>query len=113
VLAMNEERGAEWIAVHNVYLEYGVDLGVPGLVLFLMVLAGCLKNVRAVQRKTKPVPALREFFYLAGGVEGSLIAFALGAMFHPVAYNFPFYYLAGLSIAATAMFEAGAAKRSL
>ena len=31
VLAMNRERGAEWTQVHNAYLQYGVDLGIPGM----------------------------------------------------------------------------------
>ena len=35
VLALNRERGPTWRMVHNVYLQYAVDLGVPGLLLFL------------------------------------------------------------------------------
>src|SRR5262245_5225131 len=34
-LALNAEVGPTWTVVHNVYLQYGVDLGLPGLGLFL------------------------------------------------------------------------------
>src|SRR2546422_57672 len=38
-LALNDERGQTWTTIHNVYLEYAVELGIPGLVLFLILLA--------------------------------------------------------------------------
>src|SRR5262249_14472309 len=49
-LALNEERGPLWTVVHNVYLEYAVELGIPGLVLFLWLLANCFKATLNVQR---------------------------------------------------------------
>ena len=33
ILAMNAQRGDDWTQVHNAYLQYAVDLGVPGVVL--------------------------------------------------------------------------------
>lgn len=105
-LALNEERGPYWLPVHNVYLEYAVDLGIPGLVLFLLLLVGCIKAARSVQHRSVDVPALRELFYLARGIEISLIAFAVAALFYPVAYHFYFYYMGGLAIAVRATYEA-------
>jgi probable O-glycosylation ligase (exosortase A-associated) len=99
MLALNEERGPLWRGVHNVYLEYAAELGLPGLTLFLMLLAGCVKSVVLVQRRSSGVPSLREVFYLAEGIQISLIAFAVAALFHPVAYLFYFYYIAGLAVA--------------
>lgn len=105
ILALNEERGATWRAVHNVYLEYAVDLGIPGLVLFLLLLVGCIQNASFVQQGTARAPALRELFCLAEGIQISLIAFAVAAPFHPVAYHFYFYYIAGLAVAIKAVYE--------
>ena len=34
-LALNELRGAFWTSVHNAYLNFGVDLGLPALLLYL------------------------------------------------------------------------------
>ena len=52
VLAINEELGPTWSPVHNVYLQYAVDLGLPGLTLFLLLFFYCLKSVRAACRLT-------------------------------------------------------------
>jgi len=113
ILALNEERGHYSVPVHNVYLEYAVELGILGLVLFLMLLAGCMKSTMSVQRRSAGVPALRELFYLAEGIQTSLIAFAVAALFHPVAYHFYFYYMAGLAIAVSAAYETESSNAAL
>jgi probable O-glycosylation ligase (exosortase A-associated) len=105
VLALNEERGPYWLNVHNVYLQYAVDLGIPGLVLFLILLVTCIKSASRVRQCSAPVPAFRELFYLAEGIQVSLIAFAVAAAFHPVAYHFYFYYMAGLAVAVKVVHE--------
>jgi O-antigen ligase len=99
-LAMNEERGDTWTKIHSVYLEYAVDLGLPGLLLFLLLLLSCLKRVRSVRHRSATVPRLHELSFLAEGIEISLLAFAVSALFSPVAYHFYFYYVAGLTLAA-------------
>jgi O-antigen ligase len=104
-LALNEERGPAWIVIHNVYLEYAVELGIPGLILFLILLARSIKNASFVQQRSAPVPAFRELFYLAEGIQISLIAFAVAALFGPVGYQLYFYYMAGLAVAVKAVYE--------
>ncbi len=107
ILALNELRGASWKKVHNVYLEYATDLGVPGLILFLVVLAGCVRSAGLVMRRTARTPPMRDLFLLAEGIQVSLVAFAIAALFHPVAYHFYFYYMAGLALAARAACDGG------
>jgi putative inorganic carbon (HCO3(-)) transporter len=102
MLALNEIRGASWKNVHNVYLELATDLGIPGLILFLTVLVGCVRSVRFVMRQTAASPRMRDLFLLAEGLQVSLVVFAIAAVFHPVAYQFYFYYMAGLALAARA-----------
>jgi O-antigen ligase len=108
ILALNEARGAIWKKVHNVYLEYAVDLGLPGLLLFLAILGGCFRSTALVMRRTADRPAWRDLFLLAEGIQVSLAVFAVAALFHPVAYHFYFYYMAGLALAARAVCEAEA-----
>ena len=43
--------------------------------------------------------ALRDAGIVAGGVQAALIAFAVAAFFHPVAYQFYFFCIAGLALA--------------
>ncbi|MFL6655521.1 MAG: O-antigen ligase family protein [Sulfurifustis sp.] len=111
VLALNEVRGARWTEVHNAYLQYAVDLGIPGLILFLLLLRACLKSVGRVQRMAQ-ASAAADLYWLAGGIRVSLIAFAVAAPFHPAGYHFYFYYIAGLAVAAGAIADRGARERA-
>jgi hypothetical protein len=100
VVALNEVRGPRWLQVHNVYFELAVDLGLPGLVLFLLLFYGVFKAVASSQRRLAHVPALRDLFHLNEALQVSLIVFAVSGFFYPVAYHFYFYYMAGLALAA-------------
>jgi len=99
ILALNETHGAHWKEVHNVYLEYGADLGLPGLVLFLALFWSCWSRARRAQRDAAGVPGREDLFQHGVAVEASLVAFAVAGMFHPVGYNFYFYIIAGLAVA--------------
>ena len=95
ILAMREARG-EWRQVHNVYLEHAIDLGLPGLAIFLALLMCCIQSVARIQRRgVSP-----ELSSLAEGIQIGLIAYSVAAMFHPVSYHYYFYYIAGLALAA-------------
>jgi putative inorganic carbon (hco3(-)) transporter len=99
VLALNEQRGPTWREVHNVYLQYAVDLGIPGLALFLALFVALFRTAGRVRRDARANLAHRPLATIAGGVQAALIAFAVAAFFHPVAYQFYFFGVAGLALA--------------
>jgi O-antigen ligase len=99
ILAMNESRGDDWVSVHNAFLEYAVDLGIPGLVLFVWLYITCVRSARKVERQALAKPAAHDLAALAGGVRIALLAFAVAACFHPIAYQFYFFSIGGLAIA--------------
>jgi O-antigen ligase len=104
-LALNEARGAAWVPVHNVYLEYATDLGLPGLLLFLLLLGSCLRKATQIVQRMKSSAAPWDFRCIAQGVQMTLVAFVVAGFFHPVAYHFHFYYAAGLSVALAVVWE--------
>ena len=100
ILVMNDERGIDtWRRVHNAYLQYGVDLGLPGLLMFVWLHLTCYRTARAVEQRAAATPPLRDLQPLATGVKMSLLAFGVAAMFHPIAYQFYFFSVAGLAVA--------------
>lgn len=100
MIALNQERGQEtWRSVHNAYLQYAVDLGIPGLLLFVAMHVMCFRSARRVERTAARDPALAHLRHLAAGIQIALAAFFVAAMFHPIAYQFYFFTIAGLAVA--------------
>jgi O-antigen ligase len=99
ILAMNAQRGDDWTRVHNVYLQYGVDLGIPGLLLFAWLHLLCYRTARAVEKRSAREGTNRDLTLLAAAIQVSLVAFLVAAMFHPIAYQFYFFSIAGLAVA--------------
>jgi O-antigen ligase len=95
ILALNEERGLRWRSVHNVFLQQAVELGVPGLMLFVLLLGSCLRGAIALERRSDK----GDLSALATGVRISLVTFLISGFFHPAGYHFYFYYIAGLAVA--------------
>ena len=58
--------------------------------------ASALMSVRRTGRR---LPMLRDTAVAAGSVQVTLVAFAVAAFFHPVAYQFYFFLAAGLALA--------------
>lgn len=104
-LALDNVRGPGFRLVHNVYLQYAVDLGWPGFGLFLFLFLGCIRSTARVSQRCAGVPKLAELSTMAWAIRIALIAFGVAAFFHPVAYHFYFYYLAALAVAVGSIFE--------
>jgi probable O-glycosylation ligase (exosortase A-associated) len=99
-IVLNTERGRDtWRSVHNAYLQYGVDLGIPGMLLFAWLHLMCFKSARAVEKRAASDPAMRDLGNLAAGIQIALVGFFVAALFHPIAYQFYFFCVAGLAVA--------------
>jgi probable O-glycosylation ligase (exosortase A-associated) len=103
--ALNEQRGPTNRDVHNVYLQHAVDLGLPGLVLFLALMGATFRSLRRVRERCAGHPPLRDLACLADALSVSLAAFAIGALLLPMAYRLHFYYFSGLAVAAASISE--------
>lgn len=111
ILALNQMRGRTWTKVHDAYLEYAVDLGLPGLLLFLWLMVSTLRGAGEARRLAPPTGPLASVHRIAEGINVSLWGFAVAAFFYPDGYEFYFYYIAGLAIAARQIAAAAAASQ--
>jgi putative inorganic carbon (hco3(-)) transporter len=102
MLALNKYRGRDtYRSVHNAYLQYAVDLGLPGLLLFAWLHIRCFRTARRLERLARHHEALKSIGPLAAGIQVSLVTFFVAAMFHPIAYQFYFFTIGGLAVALT------------
>ena len=100
MLALNDYRGRDtYRSVHNAYLQYAVDLGLPGLLLFAWLHVMCFRTARRLERLARHHEALKSVGPLAAGIQVSLVTFFVAAMFHPIAYQFYFFTIGGLAVA--------------
>jgi len=102
-LALNAARNRPaWKMVHDVYLQYAVDLGLLGLGLYVALFVSCLQAARRAARGPNGPPGSDALFVRECGraILFALIAFGVAAVFHPVAYHFYFFGMAGLAVAA-------------
>ena len=83
----------KWSAAHNSLLEVAAEIGVPGLILFVVLLVCAFRTLARVRREGSGEVAL-----LAQALIGSLIAFEVGAMFFAKAFATYFYLLLGMSL---------------
>jgi len=75
-------------------MALAVNLG-----LFAWLHIRCFRSARRVERQSRHESALRPLGALAAGVQVSLVTFFVAAMFHPIAYQFYFFTIAGLAVA--------------
>ncbi len=52
-------RGGSWVHAHNLYLQTALDLGLPGLLALLALVATALRGLRAAVRTARPAPLVR------------------------------------------------------
>ncbi|MFO7888937.1 MAG: O-antigen ligase family protein [bacterium] len=87
-----------WHAVHNMFLRFAAETGIPGFLLFMAIIYNSFKNCIQSLR-------FRDRFlnYTALGIMGGQLAFIIAAMFNPqyqhYRHKFLFWFLIGLGIA--------------
>ncbi len=84
---------------HNIFLQVGADLGLPGLVVYVLLIAQVLRGLRRTQRQFGLLAETREVVAIAAGLELAVWTFLAGAFFLTVPYDFTFFYLAGMAVA--------------
>jgi O-antigen ligase len=92
--------GVRWNAPHDTFLQVAAELGIPGLVFFVLMMLGAFRDLHPRKYPMldptirPPVPpALKQ------ALRASLLGFVVGSLFLSLAYTALLYTLIGLSIA--------------
>lgn len=84
---------------HNAYTQVSAELGIAAVVVYVMFMLTPLKRLRRVERETFGERASARFYYLAIGLQASLIGYMVSSFFASVAYHWNIYYLVGYAVA--------------
>ena len=88
-----------WRSVHSVWFGVMAELGYLGFFLYVLQLVLALFACRRVRRAARRNPAIGHLEHYALAHEVSLVAFAVGGTFVPLAFNEFFWHIVGLTIA--------------
>lgn len=95
------DKPKTWFKTHNTYVELSADNGIPGSLLYIVLIWVTLKTIRRVRKVTaqKSTPNLALGFELANCLEMALVFFAVTAIFMTVEAHPYMFILAGMAVA--------------
>lgn len=88
---------------HNAYTQIAAEMGLAALVFYVLFMVAPLRRLRSIERETfetrreRRDPSSR-FYYLAIGLQASLVGYMVSSFFGSVAYQFYIYYLVGYAV---------------
>jgi O-antigen ligase len=94
------------ISPHNSFLQIAAELGIPGLLLFLVIIFTSIVAARRVRRLTREGKIPEELWWLAAAIEISFIGFIVSASLLTHAYSPIFCFLTGISASLVARYQA-------
>lgn len=90
------ERGWKWSSAHNSYTQIGVELGFPGLMAFMLLLAKSVFVSRKLQVSPGPFDASPFLAATASGLEVGLYGYCVSSIFLSQAYSSVLLYFLAL-----------------
>lgn len=91
--------GLQHLGTHNTYTQISSELGVFGLLSYLIFLISPFRKLGAIERRLLAKDETRWFYYLAIGLQASIVGFMVSSFFAAVAYNWFVYYLIAYAVA--------------
>ena len=84
-------------------------MGLGALALYLLFLWTPLKGLRRITREGFESRRASRLYYLAAGIQASLVAYVVASFFASVAYYWNVYYLVGYAVCLRRLYEADVA----
>lgn len=91
-------RGQHDQVSHNAYTQVAAEMGIAALVFYCMFMVTSLKRLRQVERESLAEKDRVRFYYLAVGLQASLVAYMVSSFFASVAHLWYVYYIVGYAV---------------
>jgi putative inorganic carbon (HCO3(-)) transporter len=99
------EMSHRGLVTHNSYTQVAAEMGMAALVCYTMFIVTPLKKLGQIARETFGVKDHSQFFYLAIGLQASLLGYMVSSFFASVAYLWYVYYAVGFAICFRRIYE--------
>jgi O-antigen ligase len=104
------EMSYKGLVTHNSYTQVGAEMGMSALVCYVMFIVAPLKKLGQIARETFEMRRNSHFYYLALGLQASLIAYLISSFFLSVAYVWYVYYLVAYAVCLRRLYESETGK---
>lgn len=104
------EMSYRGLVTHNSYTQVAAEVGMSALVCYLMLLVSPLRKLGQIARETLAARRNSSFYYLAVGLQASLIAYMVSSFFLSVAFNWYVFYLVGYAVCLRRLYESETGK---
>ena len=99
------EMSYRGLVTHNSYTQVAAEMGMAALFFYTMFIINPLKKLGQVARETFVTRANSDFYYLAVGLQASLLGYMVSSFFASVAYLWYVYYLVGYAVCLRRLYE--------
>jgi putative inorganic carbon (HCO3(-)) transporter len=91
--------GVRNLQSHNAFTQVSAELGILGLIAYLVFMISPFRKLSAIERSLFDSDDHDWFYYLAIGLQASIIGYMVSSFFASVAYNWFIYYLIAYAVA--------------
>lgn len=85
-------------ATHNAYTQVAAEMGLAGFLIYLWFLISPFNRLRGIEQATRTSKRKPPVYYLAIGLQASLVGYMVVSFFASVAYQWYIYYLVAYAI---------------
>ena len=91
--------GIRNLVTHNAYTQVSSEIGLLGLLAYVIFMVSPFRKLGAIERTEFAGDKHGWFYYLAIGLQASIVAYMVSSFFVAVAYNWFIYYLIAYAVA--------------
>lgn len=104
------EMSYRGLVTHNSYTQVAAEAGMLALASYLMFIISPFRKLGQIARETLAARRDSSFYYLAIGLQASLIAYMVSSFFLSVAFNWYVFYLVGYAVCLRRLYESETGK---
>lgn len=97
---------------HNAYTQVSAEMGIFALVAYVLFMLSPVKRLREIERESYQTRRQARIYYLAVGLQASLVGYMISSFFASVAYQWYIYYLVGYAIVIRRLYAVQRAKQA-